>query len=32
MKNKRKANLKDGIMHINGKDYVFSKATGEFEW
>jgi len=32
VKNKRKANLKDGIMHINGKDYVFSKATGEFEW
>jgi len=32
VKNKRKANLKDGIMHINGKDYVFSKATGEFDW
>lgn len=32
VKNKRKANLKDGIMHINGKDYVFSRATGEFDW
>jgi len=32
VKNKRKANLKDGIMHINGRDYVFSKANGEFDW
>lgn len=32
VKNKRKANLKDGIMHINGKDYIFSKANGEFDW
>jgi len=32
VKNKRKANLKDGIMHINGRDYVFSKANGEFDF
>jgi len=32
VKNKRKTNLKDGIMHLNGKDSVFHKATGEFEW
>jgi len=32
IKNKRKTNLKDGIMHINGKDSLFHKATGEFEW
>ena len=32
IKNKWKCNLKDGIMHINGQDYLFGKATGEFEW
>lgn len=32
IKNKRKTNLKDGIMHLNGRDYVFHKATGEFDW
>eukprot|EP00898_Chlorokybus_atmophyticus_P000590 jgi/Chlat1/1531/Chrsp122S01803 len=31
-KNKWKCSLKDGIMHINGKDVVFAKAQGEFEW
>eukprot|EP00128_Syssomonas_multiformis_P017060 Colp12_sorted_trinity150504_noHs@7166 len=31
-KNKWKTQLKDGVMHINGKDYVFSKAQGDFEW
>ena len=31
-KNKWKFNLKDGIMNLNGKDYVFQKATGEAEW
>jgi len=31
-KNKWKCTLKDGIMHLRGKDYVFHKATGEFEW
>ncbi|CAD5223860.1 unnamed protein product [Bursaphelenchus okinawaensis] len=24
--------LKDGIMHLNGKDYAFQKSTGEAEW
>jgi len=32
VKNKRKCNLKAGVMHLNGKDYLFHKATGEFEW
>jgi len=32
VKNKWKCVLKDGIMHINGKDYLFSKCTGEFDW
>jgi len=32
IKNKRKTNLKDGIMHLNGKDSLFHKATGEFDW
>lgn len=32
VKNKWKCNLKDGIANINGKDYVFAKATGESEW
>jgi len=32
VKNKWKCVLKDGIMHVNGKDYLFSKCTGEFEW
>ncbi|KAH3683599.1 hypothetical protein WICPIJ_005446 [Wickerhamomyces pijperi] len=32
VKNKWKCNLKDGIANINGRDYVFAKATGESEW
>lgn len=32
IKNKRKCNLKDGVMHINGRDYLFNKANGEFDW
>lgn len=32
VKNKWKCVLKDGVIHINGKDYLFSKCTGEFEW
>jgi len=32
IKNKRKCNLKDGIMHLHGRDSVFHKATGEFDW
>ncbi|XP_076046856.1 transcription factor IIA L [Oratosquilla oratoria] len=29
---KWKFSLKDGIMNLKGKDYVFHKATGEGEW
>ncbi len=32
IKNKWKFQLQDGIMNINGKDYLFSKATGDAEW
>lgn len=32
VKNKWKSNLKEGIANIDGKDYVFQKATGESEW
>lgn len=31
-KNKWKFNLKDGIMNLSSKDYVFQKANGEAEW
>ena len=31
-RNKWRFNLKDGIMNLNGKDYVFQKATGDAEW
>ena len=31
-RNKWKFHLKDGIMNLNGKDYVFQKAIGEAEW
>ncbi|KAF6763133.1 transcription factor IIA alpha/beta subunit [Ephemerocybe angulata] len=32
VKNKWKCVLKDGMIHVNGKDYLFAKCTGEFEW
>ncbi|CCE82802.1 Piso0_002549 [Millerozyma farinosa CBS 7064] len=32
VRNKWKSNLKEGVANINGKDYVFQKATGESEW
>jgi transcription initiation factor TFIIA large subunit len=32
IKTKHKCSLKDGIMHLNGRDYHFHKATGEFEF
>ncbi|KAF1825242.1 uncharacterized protein K489DRAFT_377790 [Dissoconium aciculare CBS 342.82] len=32
VKNKWKCTLKDGVMIVDGKDWVFHKATGEFEW
>ena len=28
VKNKWKCILKDGMIHVNGKDYLFSKCTG----
>ncbi|PIA54659.1 hypothetical protein AQUCO_00900907v1 [Aquilegia coerulea] len=31
-KSRWKCTLKDGIMHINNKDVLFTKATGEFEF
>eukprot|EP00096_Caligus_rogercresseyi_P016321 TRINITY_DN891_c0_g1_i1.p1 TRINITY_DN891_c0_g1~~TRINITY_DN891_c0_g1_i1.p1 ORF type:complete len:212 (-),score=104.41 TRINITY_DN891_c0_g1_i1:671-1306(-) len=31
-RNKWKFHLKDGIMHLNGKDYVFQRANGDAEW
>ncbi|KAL1386930.1 transcription factor IIA, alpha/beta subunit-domain-containing protein [Phyllosticta capitalensis] len=32
VKNKWKCTLKDGILSTGGKDYLFHKAQGEFEW
>ncbi|XP_046862659.1 transcription initiation factor IIA subunit 1-like [Xenia sp. Carnegie-2017] len=31
-KNKWKFHLKDGIMNLNTKDFIFNKANGEAEW
>uniref|UniRef100_A0A914XWE6 Uncharacterized protein n=1 Tax=Panagrolaimus superbus TaxID=310955 RepID=A0A914XWE6_9BILA len=31
-RNKWKFTLKDGIMHLEGKDFCFQKCTGEAEW
>ena len=31
-KNRWKAQLRDGIMRINGRDYCFKSATGEMTW
>ncbi|KAK9469265.1 transcription factor IIA, alpha/beta subunit-domain-containing protein [Lipomyces arxii] len=31
-KNKWKCVLKDGIVNVNGKDYLFGKGSGEYEW
>jgi len=31
-RNKWKFHLKDGIMNLKGKDYVFQKANGDAEW
>ncbi len=31
-KNKWKCVLKDGVLTVGGKEYVFQKANGEFEW
>lgn len=32
VKNKWKCNLKEGIANIEGRDYIFQRATGESEW
>ncbi|KAK3996863.1 transcription initiation factor IIA large subunit [Cladorrhinum sp. PSN332] len=32
VKNKWKCTLKDGVLTVNGREYVFHKATGEYEW
>jgi transcription initiation factor TFIIA large subunit len=32
VKNKWKCGLKDGLLSTGGKEYVFAKAQGEFEW
>ncbi|KAF7316600.1 Transcriptional factor IIA alpha/beta subunit [Mycena chlorophos] len=32
VKNKWKCVLKDGMIHTGGKDFLFQKCTGEFEW
>ncbi|THU91494.1 transcription factor IIA, alpha/beta subunit [Dendrothele bispora CBS 962.96] len=32
VKNKWRCTFKDGIIHVNGKDYLFAKCNGEFEW
>lgn len=31
-KNKWKCLLRDGIVHVNGRDYAFSKANGDFQF
>ncbi|KAG9235967.1 putative transcription initiation factor IIA large subunit [Amylocarpus encephaloides] len=32
VKNKWKCVMKDGVLTVNGKEYVFHKAQGEYEW
>eukprot|EP00029_Vermamoeba_vermiformis_P005036 TRINITY_DN1636_c0_g1_i1.p1 TRINITY_DN1636_c0_g1~~TRINITY_DN1636_c0_g1_i1.p1 ORF type:complete len:356 (-),score=88.13 TRINITY_DN1636_c0_g1_i1:75-1142(-) len=32
VRSKRKAALRDGVMHLNGRDFLFQKANGEFDW
>ncbi|KAI5452647.1 transcription factor IIA subunit alpha [Naganishia albida] len=31
-KNKWKVTFRDGMIRANGKEYLFNKCTGEFEW
>ena len=31
-KSKWKTTLKDGILHLNGRDYCCSKGQGDFEF
>lgn len=32
VKNKWKCVMKDGVLTVNGTEYVFHRATGEYEW
>lgn len=32
VKNKWKMVFRDGMGHVNGKDYLFSKCSSDFEW
>jgi len=32
VKNKWKCVMKDGVITVDGKEFVFHKATGEYEW
>ncbi|TNY18477.1 transcription factor IIA, alpha/beta subunit-domain-containing protein [Rhodotorula diobovata] len=32
VKNKWKVTLKDGLVSVNGREYLFAKCQGEFEW
>lgn len=32
VKNKWKITLKDGVISADGKDYLFGKCQGDFEW
>ncbi len=32
VRNKWRFHLRDGIMNLNGRDYVFQRATGDAEW
>lgn len=29
---KYKLNLRDGVFRVNGREYLFKKATGEWSW
>lgn len=32
VKNKWKCSLKDGVLHLNGRDVLFAKASGDFDF
>lgn len=32
VKNKRRVTLRDGLMKVDGKEYIFGRCTGEFDW
>ena len=31
-KNRWKCTLKDGVMHLNGRDFLFTRASGEMQF